>query len=271
VRALIQNQLNSTDGYTSTLAQLGYTETTAQVLRDWATANYLDDPNIEGGKYNYAGEDLPAFAATIKSTYPVPPVNTTLSHWAGEYVRFINGQPQRLNFNGGDGVLWYARAVKYVAGVPQSVENFTLDGAAAGSFDVPGFGSEYDEVVMVVVNAQATGSTSYQYSSQAVPAGVGDLIASNGLRLLDAGPNPFNGSAVLRLDLDRSVRVLAAVHDASGARVRAFPLGNLAAGSHVLRWDGRADDGTQVASGVYFLRIGTEDGAGLTRRLVRIR
>jgi hypothetical protein len=151
------------------------------------------------------------------------------------------------------------------------VENFTLDGAAAGSFDVPGFGSEYDEVVMVVVNAQATGSTSYQYSSQAVPAGVGDLIASNGLRLLDAGPNPFNGSAVLRLDLDRSVRVLAAVHDASGARVRAFPLGNLAAGSHVLRWDGRADDGTQVASGVYFLRIGTEDGAGLTRRLVRIR
>ena len=271
IRALVANPLNTIEGVQSTLAAMGYTETVAEVVRDWATANYLDDPNIAGGKYNYAGEDLPAFAAVTKTTYPVAPVNTTLNHWAGEYVKFINGQPQQLYFDGGDGVNWYARAVKYLAGTPLSVEDVVLDGAAAGDFSLSGFGTDYDQVVMVVVDGSPVGSTVYQYSTDQVPTGVDEVLASGGIRLRGAGQNPFAKSTAVMMDLPRAARIQATIHDASGARVKTLTLGAMEAGSHLLRWDGRNDAGAPLPSGVYFLHVGTDGGAKLGYRLVKLK
>ena len=269
---LVDNPQISINGVQTTLAAMGYSETVAEVVRDWATANYLDDPNIDGGKYNYAGEDLPVFSSTLKSSYPVAPVNTTLNHWAGEYVKFINGQPQQLNFNGGDGVNWYARVVKYSAGTPLSVEDVSLDGAAAGDFPLSGFGTLYDQVVMVVVNGSPGGSTAYLYSTEQLPTAVDDFLASaGGIRLRTAGANPFAKSTAVMLDLARTAQIQAVIHDASGARVRTLALGSMEPGSHLLHWDGRNDAGTPVPSGVYLLGIRADGGASLSHRMVKLK
>ena len=44
----------------------------------------------------------------------------------------------------------------------------------------------------------------------------------------------------------------------------------MAAGEHVVGWDGRAADGRPVANGVYFLRLTTTEGS-MSRRVVRLR
>ncbi|MBZ0269823.1 hypothetical protein K8I85_16860 [bacterium] len=42
------------------------------------------------------------------------------------------------------------------------------------------------------------------------------------------------------------------------------------AGSHTLRWDGRNDAGTSVATGIYFVRLRAE-GSEVTRKLAMLR
>jgi len=61
-----------------------------------------------------------------------------------------------------------------------------------------------------------------------------------------------------------------AVYAISGQRVATLAQGALQPGPHLARWDGRSDDGRQVASGVYLARLvsGTDVA---TRKLVLIR
>jgi len=42
--------------------------------------------------------------------------------------------------------------------------------------------------------------------------------------------------------------------------VRSLQKANLKAGEHSLEWDGKSDAGSQVASGVYFVKLESESG-----------
>jgi flagellar hook assembly protein FlgD len=56
------------------------------------------------------------------------------------------------------------------------------------------------------------------------------------------------------------------VFDVSGRLERNLAEERLPAGSHTVRWDGRADSGVRVASGVYFYRL--EAASGLESKKV---
>jgi len=49
--------------------------------------------------------------------------------------------------------------------------------------------------------------------------------------------------------------VEAGVFDVAGRRIRTIQSGPLPMGTHVLAWDGMADDGSHASSGVYFIRV----------------
>ncbi|MBU0741361.1 hypothetical protein KJ554_03280, partial [bacterium] len=73
---------------------------------------------------------------------------------------------------------------------------------------------------------------------------------------LRAWPNPFNPQLNLSFTTARAERLDVTVHDARGRLVRSLARGeDLAAGLHVLGWDGRGEDGRPAASGAYFLRV----------------
>ncbi|MFN8547213.1 MAG: hypothetical protein U0527_04385 [Candidatus Eisenbacteria bacterium] len=264
---LVHQPGNSTAGVQAMLTARGYTDTFAQVVRDWTTANYLDDPTIAGGKYNYVGEDLPTFAAAVKSSYPVAPTNATVNHYAADYIRFINGVPQRLNFDGGDTADWSARAIFFLAGVPLAVEDVSLNATDAGSIDLPQFGSAYDQVVLAVANISASGLTTYQYSTVAEPAAVADGGAIEGLTARLTSANPMSGGARFLLSANRAMRLEASIVGADGRVTRALPSLDLP-GATSLEWDGRTDQGAPVASGVYFLRLTDAEGRSMARKLV---
>ncbi|MXX38618.1 MAG: T9SS type A sorting domain-containing protein, partial [Gemmatimonadetes bacterium] len=75
-------------------------------------------------------------------------------------------------------------------------------------------------------------------------------------RLGDSYPNPFNPAVVIPLDLATdAARVSLTVYDVLGRRVRQVWQGPLQAGSHRFTWDGRDEQGKEVAAGVYVYQV----------------
>ncbi|MBM3277766.1 MAG: right-handed parallel beta-helix repeat-containing protein [Candidatus Handelsmanbacteria bacterium] len=84
--------------------------------------------------------------------------------------------------------------------------------------------------------------------------------------LFPAFPNPFNGATTLRFDLPADTRATLTICDALGRPLRRLLDAPLAAGTHRYTWDGRDDQGQEVASGVFLARL----RAGEFRAVVRV-
>jgi hypothetical protein len=72
-------------------------------------------------------------------------------------------------------------------------------------------------------------------------------------------PSPTRGRAQVSLTLARSGPVSADIFDARGRLVRTLHAGTMEAGPHVLRWDGASESGAQAATGVYWIRVASEE------------
>ncbi len=132
-------------------------------------------------------------------------------------------------------------------------------GMALG-FDFGSVSPAVPETVTVVTRIQAS-----------APSGVdldGSPLVRSGLRVLSRVP--FRSDLKLEVALARAARVSLDVFDPAGRRVRALKRGVMPAGKSLFSWDGKLDSGEQAPSGIYFIKLGTEDGS-LTRRVVRVR
>ena len=67
-------------------------------------------------------------------------------------------------------------------------------------------------------------------------------------------PNPFNSSTVIGFSLPRSQEVELTVYNLAGQKVIVLVDGEQTAGTHFVRWDGRDEQGRELASGVYLYR-----------------
>lgn len=85
-------------------------------------------------------------------------------------------------------------------------------------------------------------------------------IPRSDLTLAQNVPNPFNPVTTIRFTLPARDAVSLAVYDLAGRRVRSLVQGDLAAGAHAVRWDGRNERGDQAASGIYLYRLTTSAG-----------
>jgi flagellar hook assembly protein FlgD len=81
-------------------------------------------------------------------------------------------------------------------------------------------------------------------------------------------PNPFNPEVTVSFQLEQSSSVLISVYDLLGRRVRSLVDEPVQSAGHFQQtWDGRDDDGRQMASGKYFLTMdinGVKDSRKLT-------
>jgi M6 family metalloprotease-like protein len=83
-------------------------------------------------------------------------------------------------------------------------------------------------------------------------------------------PNPFNAQTTLRFELPREARAVLTIYDALGRPLRLLVDTALPAGLHTYGWDGRDDQGREVASGVYLCRLRAGE-FGAAKRLVLLR
>jgi hypothetical protein len=89
-------------------------------------------------------------------------------------------------------------------------------------------------------------------------------IAVSQLRLAPVTPNPSRNGAQVRFDLPRPAKVRVSVLDLHGRVVGVLADGELAAGRHTMRWDGRTKLGA-AAAGMYFIELQAE-GQRLVQR-----
>src|SRR5688572_27812856 len=136
--------------------------------------------------------------------------------------------------------------------------------------DTPGylevFNGRIDDVC--IFNRALSDADIIELCEQATPTAVAGLTP-----LFTVGhlvPNPSSGESRFEFTLASPQTVAIDVFDVAGRRVRALEHGLRSAGSHRIGWDGRRDDGSPAASGVYFVRARSEF-AIQTRRLVLVR
>jgi len=83
-------------------------------------------------------------------------------------------------------------------------------------------------------------------------------------------PNPFNPSTCIAFDMAREGQVSVVVYNSKGQRVCVLVDGVRGAGSHTVVWNGCADDGRSVGSGVYFYRM-VSGGVSEVRKMVMVK
>ena len=74
-------------------------------------------------------------------------------------------------------------------------------------------------------------------------------------RLFQSFPNPFNPMATIEFTVGKHDPVTLSVFNIKGQLVRTLVRETMTPGRYQSRWDGRDDQGTRIASGVYLYRL----------------
>lgn len=85
------------------------------------------------------------------------------------------------------------------------------------------------------------------------PTAVDDLPGV--LQVRGAAPNPFNPSTEICFSIAEDSFVEVTIYDSSGRVVREIGRREMSAGENRIPWDGRNNNGTVLASGVYYARV----------------
>lgn len=72
---------------------------------------------------------------------------------------------------------------------------------------------------------------------------------------LSSSPTPFTGLTNLAVTMSRTAKATLAVYSVSGQLLRRIAGGSLSKGVHRFTWDGRTENGTSLAAGVYLYRL----------------
>ncbi|HEX7401423.1 MAG TPA: SBBP repeat-containing protein [candidate division Zixibacteria bacterium] len=99
----------------------------------------------------------------------------------------------------------------------------------------------------------------YVQTSSAVKDETGDRERPSEFELSQNYPNPFNPNTKIEFTLAKAGFVTLQIYDVLGRKVRTLVSENLPSGYKSVMWDGKNDDGKDVASGVYFYQLKVGD------------
>jgi len=103
-----------------------------------------------------------------------------------------------------------------------------------------------------------------------ITEGTGVPVAEAPFRLQAAYPNPFNPATTIPVAMDEAGPARLEVLSVSGRLLRVLHEGELGAGTHEFRWDGRGADGATLPSGLYMVRLRSGSDSQM-RRVVMLK
>lgn len=95
-------------------------------------------------------------------------------------------------------------------------------------------------------------------------------ILPNKMELLQNYPNPFNPETTIKFTIDKQKDVSLIVYNLLGERVKTLLNGEKQKGVYEITWNGKNENGTQLPSGIYFLRF-EADGTQFLKKLVMLK
>jgi hypothetical protein len=157
-------------------------------------------------------------------------------------------------------------------GIPAIIKKVNTSGVAVTC----GFGMESlvnDIARACLIGKVFTGDFGINVSSGFVCVNSGTdapVIASSrfGFDLAQASPNPFSDATSIHFSVPARTHVSIEVYNILGQRVRNLVDETLEANSYVREWDGRADGGARVSSGIYFYKMVAGDFTATRKAVV---
>ncbi|MAT37998.1 MAG: hypothetical protein CL946_00155 [Ectothiorhodospiraceae bacterium] len=99
---------------------------------------------------------------------------------------------------------------------------------------------------------------------------VDEVVNPSSFALQQNYPNPFNPSTTIQFSNETRGFAEIQIFNSLGRKIRTLHSGDIAPGTHTLSWDGRSDDGHEVASGMYNCRLISGEFVQ-TRRMMLLR
>ncbi len=99
---------------------------------------------------------------------------------------------------------------------------------------------------------------------------IDDLGLPRQFKLYSNYPNPFNPVTSIKYDLPKATQVNMVIYDMLGKEVKTLVNEKKNAGTYVVNWDSRSNNGTLVTSGLYFCRFITPE-YNRTQKMVLIK
>ena len=96
-----------------------------------------------------------------------------------------------------------------------------------------------------------------------------DILPSE-LHLYQNHPNPFNPETSIRFSLPIQQDVSLAIYDMIGRKVRMMTLKSAEPGHHVIRWNGKNQNGAFASAGVYFYQLYTPSFS-MTKKMILLK
>lgn len=87
------------------------------------------------------------------------------------------------------------------------------------------------------------------------PVGIDDNLPASKFALAQNAPNPFRPTTAIAFNLPETAHVSLEIYNVAGRKIATLVDDDMPAGHHTVRWDGKTDAGSRVASGVYFYRL----------------
>lgn len=84
-------------------------------------------------------------------------------------------------------------------------------------------------------------------------------------------PNPFNPSTTIRYNLQKAGNISLVIYNVTGQEIRTLVNQKQAPGNYSITWDGRENNGKNVASGVYFYRLTDIAGTSVTKKMLLLK
>jgi flagellar hook assembly protein FlgD len=81
-------------------------------------------------------------------------------------------------------------------------------------------------------------------------------------------PNPFNPETTIQYSVKETANVKIDVYNTKGQKVKTLVNEQKVAGDHTALWQGKDDSGNDVASGVYFYRLTSQNNTTAKKMLL---
>ncbi|MCF7857971.1 MAG: T9SS type A sorting domain-containing protein [Candidatus Cloacimonetes bacterium] len=260
---IVSESANSISGISAQLIAHGYTIPFVGIFNNWTIANYLDDPDVDQGQYNYQNLELPIFNITSNHTSYPAQGNGTTNAWASDYVRLIpNGQNFNLHLEVDHTIsLGVLRISNEVA---TTVDFYNVDGSV--DINLPEMSEEYTKMILVIPNSNYS-NLAYNYEVTEFTAAEHDIAEIKTINLKNY-PNPFNPATTIKFYLSEESSVELAVFNLRGQKITTLINEQIPKGEHAITWNGINKFGTPVSTGMYLYKLKTKNHEIVKRMLL---
>lgn len=176
IAAIVRNREQDTEGIELALAGQGVDISFDRIFSDWVIANYLDDPEVNGGIYGYSTLDIHLKTSLVEFQYPIDHKESRVKPWAAQYTEFKKGQNDALNLtvydNGNDYIV--AQVIE-IGDSGTNVSSFKSSDAESGAASIL---QETGKTILVITSQPNPPNRRMNYSSYNYSAQVQETIVS---------------------------------------------------------------------------------------------